>query len=413
MTNLKHTAGEEAILSTLENAGPQAVFALNAIKAAGLPTRRVEAWHYTDLRKLVSDYPQANQSNSAAVKATLDAIPSQFACVELPIIDGTFQADFASDAPKGMKIQNHLPLIEASKMRGDDTIGLLNSGLAQDGMSIEVEANATIKDMVSLMHIASGDGSNASRHSVKVASGATATFIERHLSANDKSATTNTLCNLEVGEDAVVTWVIDQQLSNTSTRFGQLNVTLGKNADLTILSLNSGGKLVRQEINVAVIGEGSDLKIRGVNLIGEGAHIDVTTKLDHLVPETVSNEIFRNVIVTDGCGVFQGQINVAQIAQRTDARMACNSLLLSDTSEFLAKPELEIFADDVQCAHGATVTDIDDEHLFYLMARGIPEKIGRDMLITAFVEEVFDGLENEQIAEGMNNRIEEWLQANG
>ena len=131
------------------------------------------------------------------------------------------------------------------------------------------------------------------------------------------------------------------------------------------------------------------------------------------MPDTTSNEIFRNVIVGDGHGVFQGQINVAQIAQHTDARMACNSLLLSDQSEFSAKPELEIFADDVQCAHGATITDIDEDHLFYLMTRGIPQKQAREMLIKAFVEEVFEGLDVDQIGENLNSRIDLWLDNHG
>ena len=124
-------------------------------------------------------------------------------------------------------------------------------------------------------------------------------------------------------------------------------------------------------------------------------------------------ETFRNVVFDRGRGVFQGDIRVAQIAQKTDARMACNTLLLSDEAEFSAKPELEIFADDVQCAHGATVADIDPNHLFYLRARGIPEKEARAMLVLAFVEESFDEVEDETLRGGLNGVIEQWLEAHG
>ncbi len=413
---LKPTSGEQAVIELLEASGPRAALALKHIKTRGLPTRRVEAWHYTDLRKLLTHYPATitgNQVDENTAKQALDAIPSQFACVELPIVDGSYYPQFATTLPQKILVASHDQPVRANGFSDDDTIGILNSALASQGLTISVGEGAQIEDMISLMHIASGAKSNAVRHNIKIGAKASVTLIERHLSATDEPSTSNTVCDLELGEGAIATWVINQEMSETSTRFGQLNVTLGKNADLTILSLNSGCKLVRQEINVKVAGEGADLKIRGVNLVGAGAHIDVTTRLDHLVPDTVSNEIFRNVIVGDGHGVFQGQINVAQIAQRTDARMACNSLLMSDSSEFSAKPELEIFADDVQCAHGATVTDIDENHLFYLMARGIPEKQSRDMLIKAFVEEVFDGLEIEQIGEGLNARIDSWLDDNG
>ncbi len=410
---LKHTPGEDAILDVLRQAGAQAEIALQTIEEMGLPTRRVEAWHYTDLRKLLTRYPAKAQSDEIAAKAALAAIPSQFACVELPIIDGTYHPQLAGTLPQKMLVANQIGNVEPERIAKDDTIGMLNAGLATEGLTIVVNEDAEIEDMISLMHISSGEGSSASRHNIKIGAGASSIIIERHLSASDQPSTTNTVCDLELGEGAIVTWVINQEMAAGATHLGQLNVKLGKKADLTILSLNAGCRLVRQEINVEVAGEGSDLKIRGVNLVGEGAHIDVTTRLDHLVPDTVSNEIFRNVVVGDGHGVFQGQINVAQIAQRTDARMACNSLLLSDNSEFSAKPELEIFADDVQCAHGATVTDIDEDHLFYLMARGIPHKKARQLLVNAFVEEVFEGLEIETIGEGLNARIEDWLEAHG
>jgi Fe-S cluster assembly protein SufD len=412
-TPLKHTSGEEAVLSLLHDAGPQAARALEVIKTRGLPTRRVEAWHYTDLRNLLKHYPGVAKRDEENAKAALKACQNPFPSVELPIIDGNYHGELATTLPQKVLLASQSQYVDGNDIALDDTIGMINSGLASDGLTIIINENARIDDSLCLSHITTGEGSSASRHTVKVGVDASAIFHERHLSTTQSAAVTNTVCDLELGEGASVTWVIDQQMSNTATRFGQLNVKLGKDTKLTILSLNSGCRLLRQEINVEVLGEGSDLNIRGVNLVGADAHIDVTTKLDHLVADTVSTEMFRNVVVGNGRGVFQGQINVAQNAQRTDARMACNSLLLSDNSEFSAKPELEIFADDVQCAHGATVTDIDENHLFYLMTRGISESKSRDMLIKAFVGEVFEGLEVEQIGDVLNVRIDKWLDNNG
>jgi Fe-S cluster assembly protein SufD len=192
-----------------------------------------------------------------------------------------------------------------------------------------------------------------------------------------------------------------------------LNASMEAGAQLTILVLNTGGNLVRREINVVSRGENGRLDIRGVNLIGGEAHVDVTTSIVHTAPDCTSTETFRNVATDRGQGVFQGQISVEQAAQKTDARMACNTLLLSDEAGFSAKPELEIFADDVQCGHGATVTDILDDQLFYLRARGIAERDARAMLVKAFVEEVFDDYGNDEIKLVLNRRIEDWLERNG
>ncbi|MEQ9248383.1 MAG: SufD family Fe-S cluster assembly protein, partial [Nitratireductor sp.] len=194
---------------------------------------------------------------------------------------------------------------------------------------------------------------------------------------------------------------------------GQFTASLGKDSSLTLFIMNSGGKLVRQEVKVVARGEGSEFKLRGVNLLGGETHCDVTMVLDHLAPDTVSTETFRNVVTGKANGVFQGQIRVAKDAQKTDAKMACNTLLLTDEGGFSSKPELEIFADDVACGHGATVTDIEYEHLFYMMARGIDEKTARGLLVKAFVAEVIEELEDETVIEALEARLVDWFATHG
>ena len=190
---------------------------------------------------------------------------------------------------------------------------------------------------------------------------------------------------------------------------GQLTARLGADATLKVYVINAGGKLVRQELHIDVAGESSHFDLRCVNLLAGESHTDVTLTLSHTVPNTTSKEIVRNVVLNRARGVFQGQIRVAQVAQKTDAQMACNTLLLSDDGEFAAKPELEIFADDVICAHGATVIDIDHNHLFYLMARGITEKSARGLLVNGFVDELVDELDNDELVETLKAIIEQWL----
>lgn len=406
-----HTAGEQALIGVLESRGDQGKQAADVIRKSGLVTRKVEAWHYTDLRTFLGSFDRYSSQDPSVIAKTMANIPSQFACAELPIVNGAFVRDQASALPEHVSIGDHAG---AHKVRGDDDqIGLINAGLQGEGLEVNISPEGLVEDRIALLHLSSGSGISANKHVVSVGDGASVDIVERHLSDGEAAVCTNVVTDLNVGKAAVVNWVIDQEVNASSTHLGQLNVNLAQHAELNIIVLNAGGKLVRQEINVVVSGEDAELRIRGVNLVGDGAHIDVTTVLDHKVPNTVATETFRNVVVGSGSGVFQGRINVAQPAQKTDAQMACNSLLLNDHSSFSAKPELEIFADDVICAHGATVTDIDNDHLFYLMARGIPEKVAREMLVIAFVEEIFDGLELEEICGVLNYRIEEWLGQHG
>lgn len=418
-TPITHTAAEEGLIAALGRtegkARDAAVKALAAIEKAGLPTRRVEAWHYTDLRNLLREYPQPPR-----------AIQSEFSSESLvdlpPLVDGytlgfsnTFHViGYLADMPDGLSgtvgedaiASTHGVEIEA------DTIGALNAGLAETGVNLSVEAGADLAEPVILAHTCADETASNLRHSVRVGQGAKATFIERHHSSITGNFQ-NVVCNLVIEKGAKAVWLIDQELGVETTRLGQLNVELGADADLTILILNAGGKLVRQEVHVAVNGENANLAIKGVNLVGDDSHIDVTTTLAHNVPETTATELFRNVVPGSGRGVFQGQIRVAQPAQKTDAQMACNTLLLSDEADFSAKPELEIFADDVVCAHGATVADIEEEQLFYLRARGIRERDARALLVKAFVEEVFEDIGNEALSEALIGRIESWLDFNG
>src|SRR5690606_11265534 len=178
----------------------------------------------------------------------------------------------------------------------------------------------------------------------------------------------------QVEDDAEVLWLILQEQPEGANHLGRISLTMGKRAKVTLFVMNSGGKLVRQELRIVAEGEGSELRLRGVNMLAGDTHCDVTMVLDHAAPHTVSTETIRNVVTGRAEVAFQGQIRVARHAQKTDAKMACNTLLLSDEGGFSAKPELEIFADDVACGHGATVTEIEPDHLFYLMARGIDEK---------------------------------------
>ena len=383
--------------------------AIEAIKA-GLPTRRIESWHYTDFRRLLANVPPHDPVAAAAAVAPVVAgstvlsilngvsakAPAAFSGVavrrlEEMLLDGSFAAALE---PQG----------------GDDAVGAINAAFAADGYFLDVAAGAAPEAPIEVQNIQAG-GQTHVRLPVRVGAGAKVTLVERQTGSG--AALVSSISHLDLGEGAEVRWLIVQDQPEGATHLAQFNARLGKDSKLTLFFLNVGGKLVRQEIRVVAAGEGSSFTLRGVNLLAGDSHTDVTMVLDHAVPATVSTEVVRNVVTGRARGVFQGRINVFQPAQKTDAKMACNTLLLSDDAEFSAKPELEIFADDVACGHGATVTEIDRGHLFYLMARGIDEKTARGLLVKAFVAEVIEELDDEALVVPLEAMLDAWFAEHG
>ncbi|MEM7067675.1 MAG: Fe-S cluster assembly protein SufD [Pseudomonadota bacterium] len=372
-----------------------------------LPTRKVESFHYTDLRSLVKEMPAAIEIADTAGDNYQRLVPA----FRLPFFDGQYFADLGDELPKGVKVTNGVAKANSSDI--NDAIVGMNAVTPGDAIEVVIDGDGLSETALGLAHIANSEGATGCYHKVVVKSGSDAQIVDRYLSGDGINHLSNSVSELVMEQGSKAVWYIVQQESEVATRLARFNVTLAQDADLSIFILNAGGKLVRQEIKVSVNGENAKLAIRGVNLVGDNAHIDVTTVLEHNVPNTNAEELFRNVVAGDGHGIFQGQIKVAQPAQKTDAQMACNTLLLTDEGDFSAKPELEIFADDVICAHGATVTDIEDAHMFYLRARGIDEKTARSLLIKAFVDEVVEEFDpGEDIELALRGVIDNWLDEN-
>jgi Fe-S cluster assembly protein SufD len=393
--------GEGAVLSARDTL-------LADLKKQGLPTRRVESWHYTDLRALLRSVPDFDPTSFAEKVDPL--VPGSSV---LAVLNG--KAD-TKNLPAGVNVRSYAEslidgvaaadLVERDQ---DDAIGRINGSFVRDGFEIEVPEGTELEQPLELQLVQSA-GQSHSRFPVTFGANSKATVIERHLSVSDAASLVTVVSDLILDDGAEITWIILQQQGASDSHLAQVNFDLGTNAKLRLFIINAGGKLVRQEVHGVTTGEGADFKLRGINLLGGETHTDVTFTLGHDVPNTTSTEILRNVLFDRAKGVFQGQIRVAPDAQKTDAKMACNTLLLSDDADFSAKPELEIFADDVQCGHGATVIDINPTHLYYLRARGIPENKARAMLVNAFVDEIVEELEHEGLIETLETIIAAWLE---
>ncbi|WP_028744565.1 Fe-S cluster assembly protein SufD [Rhizobium mesoamericanum] len=417
-TTSRQTAAEAALIEAFNNQigelpGDGSVIAirdrlLDDLKRAGLPTRRIEAWHYTDLKTLLRSIPdQAGDAGSEArdplveqssVLSVIQGVPDLRASV-----DGLDISDYAA------LLSNGTAATSLGALGSDDAIGRINGSFVRDGYVIDVPAETDLEAPVEIQFVHAG-GQTHTRLPVNFGANVKATVIERHLAVTSDAALVSHVSDITVGEGSELTWIIIQQQGTDDTHLGQIRIDLGADAKLKLFVINAGGKLVRQELHIKVTGEGADLTLRGINLLGAETHTDVTMVLGHDVPHTGSTEVIRNVVFDRAKGVFQGMIRVAPDAQKTDAKMACNTLLMSDDAEFSVKPELEIFADDVQCGHGATVADIDDNHLYYMMARGVPRAKARAMLVNAFVAEIVEELEDESLVESLEGVISAWLE---
>ncbi|WP_173932208.1 Fe-S cluster assembly protein SufD [Chelativorans sp. Marseille-P2723] len=412
------TPAEEALLEAfsklstgLPGNGPVAEKRQEAVELLrkGLPTRKVEAWHYTDLRRLLSRLPDLEAT--AAVTARASILPDS---VVLSVLNGRADApeeiEGITAATSAQKLADGTAAALLGFEASDDTVSAINSAFAADGFMLDIPAGTEVSRPIELQNLHAG-GQTHTRFAVKVGAGATATIVERH--SGEGEAFVSSVSHLDVADNANVNWIIVQDQPESVSHLGRINVNIGQHAKVGLFVMNAGGKLVRQELRIVAAGEYSELRLRGINLLAGQSHCDVTMVLDHAAPHTTSTELFRNVVTGRAEGAFQGQIRVAREAQKTDAKMACNTLLLSDEGGFSSKPELEIFADDVACGHGATVTDIEKDHLFYLMARGIDEKTARGLLVKAFLAEVIEELEDESIVDALETKLDAWFAAHG
>ena len=381
--------------------------ALEELKINGLPSRRIESWHYTDFRTLLKSVPDFNST------AGTNALPTLLA--GSTVLAASNGAALAAKAPEGVTltaVRDALAdgsLVPQLTVRGtDDTIGQINAAYVSDGWAVSIADDVELEAPLEIQNIQKS-GQGHTRFPVEIGSNVKATIIERQ-TGGEGDAFSTSVSHVTVGDGADVIWVILRDFGH-STQLAQFNATIGAGSKLTLYIVNAGGKLIRQEVHLTVAGEDSDFELRGLNLLADDSHTDITMTVAHLVENTRSTQIIRNVVKDRARGVFQGMIRVAQIAQKTDARMACNTLLLSDDGEFDAKPELEIFADDVACGHGATVTELSKDYLFYLMARGVPESEARGLLIKAFIAEIIEELENEALVEALEEVLSNWLSA--
>jgi Fe-S cluster assembly protein SufD len=432
------TAAESALAASFATAkgalpGARAVAAMreeafHRFERHGLPSRRVEDWKYTDLRAAMRDALPLAGVPDAAAKARVagaGALVAELEARRIVFVDGAFVAELSdlTDLEPGLAIGSMAaalaagePLITAHLGKvapSDDVAVALNTAFMGDGAVISVAAGAMLARPIHLVFGNSGLRPAAifARSLIVVEKGARAMVVESHEGAADGKDQVNAVLELVVGDGAHV-----DHVKLTGPGAGALHVwtmmaRVGAHARFNEFLFTTGGAVVRNQMFVRFDGEETVAGIRGATLLKGSQHADVTLFAEHAAPGCTSREMFKSVLDDSGRSIFQGKIIVRRGAQKTDARMATHALLLTDSAEADNKPELEIYADDVQCGHGATAGALDQDLLFYLKARGVPEKEAETLLIQAFVGEAVDGIEHAGLRDALMDHVAAWLRA--
>jgi Fe-S cluster assembly protein SufD len=295
----------------------------------------------------------------------------------------------------------------------DDVAVALNTAFMGDGALIHVAAGATLARPVHLVCVYAGDKPAAvfARSLIVIGQGARAMLVESHEGASGGDYQVSAALELVIGEGAHVDHIKITGEGAGALHVSTLMAAIGARARFNEFLFTTGGTVVRNQLFVRFDGEGTLASIRGASLLKGRQHADTTLVADHAVGACTSREMFKTVLDGEARGVFQGKIIVRPKAQKTDAKMATHALLLSETAEADNKPELEIFADDVQCGHGATSGDLDEDLLFYLRARGIPKKEAEALLIQAFVGDAVEGIEHAGLRDALMDHVVAWLKA--
>ncbi|MFW5450049.1 MAG: Fe-S cluster assembly protein SufD, partial [Methylophagaceae bacterium] len=292
----------------------------------------------------------------------------------------------------------------------------LNTMLMNEGVVITVAANADIKKPIELLIINSGNTENLATHLrnvITLEENSKATIIEHYIGLNDASYFTDVVTEVSLAESAELKHYKLQQESENAFHIATLAAKQAANSQWITNSISLGGKLARNDIHSQLLGEQSHVTMDGLYLLNNEQHIDNHTRIDHAVPNTTSEELYKGVLDDSSHAVFNGKVIVHKDAQKTDANQQNKNLLLSRDCEIDTKPEMEIYADDVKCGHGSTVGQINEDQLFFLRARGLDEVSARSLLTYAFAVDVLNCIPADDIRQALSAVIEQRLPQGG
>ena len=399
---------------------------LDRFAALGFPGRKVEAWKYTSLAALEKlAFRPAPRGQSGAGEAPPSLVAGKQPVHRLVFVNGRLRADLSAlgALPAGVRIgglaqaiADGAPVLEAALGRAGEIDAMpllaLNTAFIDDGYVLELPAGVVLEEPVEIVFVGRAADAPVAYHPrnlIVAGAGSSATVIEYHAGNGAGAYFANGATEILAGERAIVRHCKVQDEAGEAFHVSTTLARLAREAILDSFVFSVGARLSRNEIRVRLDAPGAECRLNGAYMMKGSQHVDNTTVIDHASRETASRELYKGVLDGASRAVFQGTITVRPDAQKTNGRQMSRTLLLSDKAEIDTKPELEIFADDVKCTHGATVGELDEDALFYLRSRGIPELGARRLLIEAFLGEVIDGIALAGLQAPLEYMVADWM----
>jgi len=401
--------------------------ALARFNSQGLPSKKEEDWKYTSLWAMSQQEFTHQASASAVTTEQCDELALLTDNYRVVIVDGRFSAELsqldnlqaglsinALSDEQGLAIaQPHLgQQIDMTKAG----FNALNTLLMSDGVVITVDSDVKVDKPIELLVINTGETASLATHLrnvIVMADNSQATVIEHYVGLSDAASLTNVVSEAVLSSHAELNQYKLQQESANATHIATLSAKQGSKSQWATNNISLGAKLARNDIHTQLLGEQSHVIMDGLYLVNDEQHVDNHTRIDHTVPNTTSEELYKGVLDDNSHAVFNGKVIVHKDAQKTDANQQNQNLLISRGCEIDTKPEMEIYADDVKCAHGSTVGQINEDQLFFLRARGLDEVSARSLLTYAFAVDVLNRIPSEEIRQALSTVIETRLPQGG
>ncbi len=394
--------------------------ALDAFLQQGFPTQRDEAWKYTNLRRLETRAFVPSEPAPIAIDPW-NAPWLAGADLRIVFVNGHWAPALSSLAPQspGTTVvtlaewlkhepEAALEYLSRAPQRPLSSLEQLNAAFFEDGVVVQLAADASLNEVVHIVHVWTSAAQQRMSHPrliVRAARGSRCKLVEQYVGMGDPETFTNSVATVELEAGAQVRHYRLQQEAARAFHIGHVNVCVGGHARYCIHDFAFGSALSRLSLTVALQEPGAHAEIHGLFTPAGTQHMDAHTRIEHIAPHTTSAEDYRGIADGRGRGVFNGKVLVQPGAQKTDARQSSRNLLLSPTAEIDSKPELEIYANDVKCSHGATTGQLDATALFYLRSRGISEAQARALLIRAFAQSVLSSVESVRVREYLDTLL--------
>ncbi|MEZ4797117.1 MAG: Fe-S cluster assembly protein SufD [Flavobacteriaceae bacterium] len=395
--------------------------AIKTFETIGFPTKKDEAWKYTSLNKILKqDYSVfPKQENALEYRDIKKYFIHDIDTYKIVFIDSRYSSHLSQTTHDGMDVCLMSAALSKPKYRlvienyfnkaaSKDSLSSLNTAFSSEGAFIHIPKNKLVEKPIQIIHFSTGNESALMlqpRNLIVVDENSHVQIIERHQSLTDNPVLTNSVTEVFANKRAIVDYYKVQNDNQNASLIDNTFIKQKQESQASVHTFTFGGNLTRNNLNFYQHGERIDSTLKGVTIIGDKQHVDHNTLVHHIEPNCESHQDYKGIFDDNATGVFNGKVIVEKQAQKTNAFQANNNILVSDKSTINTKPQLEIFADDVKCSHGCTIGQLDDDALFYMKTRGIPEKEAKALLMYAFANNVLESVKIPELKARINKLI--------